>query len=276
MRYIGKLILVLITLGLEGTLVWTAYNTFSHRWASLNGAIIIIATLIGLIIFWKIIHSRTLKHQRPKLFPTFLLLVILSVILSFTGVQPLANYKDYIIDKWNEYQIAQAEQPTTNPTSVTIKPTTKAIIPTSAIPEVTLVNPSWEQLKSFLLADKTDELPYRYPTFVCDDFANTLQKNAEAAGWKCAKVVVQLSGYPDWYKYGIPSDTGHSCNAFQTTDRGLVYIDCTGLPDGTYNPGNCDKTVNIEIGKDYVPQSIFGFGLYWQNCGKVTNINVQW
>jgi hypothetical protein len=55
------------------------------------------------------------------------------------------------------------------------------------------------------------------------------------AGIRCAYVSVVLS-------------TGlHALDAFQTTDKGLVYIDDTGA-----TPGNgvtrCVKTVNIAVG----------------------------
>ncbi|GAH20132.1 unnamed protein product, partial [marine sediment metagenome] len=43
----------------------------------------------------------------------------------------------------------------------------------------------------------------------------------------------------DPYNYGIAHDAGHACYAFDTTDRGLVYIDCTGL-SGSYGPPNND------------------------------------
>ncbi|GAI84770.1 unnamed protein product, partial [marine sediment metagenome] len=122
--------------------------------------------------------------------------------------------------------------------------------------EAPLKNPSWEELKTFLYNDTTDQLEYVFPTFVCEDFARTLQENAKEAGWRCASVSVKLEGYPDWYDYGIPSNTEHACNAFETTDKGLVYIDCT-RPALSGFSGSADKLVNVEIGKEYIATSIF-------------------
>jgi hypothetical protein len=110
-----------------------------------------------------------------------------------------------------------------------------------------------------------------------DYFAEMVYNNAEKAGWKAAYVTVRLSGYPDYYNLGISSNAGHALNAFQTTDRGLIYIDCTApvVPDGS-----ADKTVDVQVGKDYIPVSIFpepGWSSTWDSMGRVTAIEVvQW
>jgi len=138
-----------------------------------------------------------------------------------------------------------------------------------------LRNPSWVELKDFLYEDDTDEMEYVYPTTVCFDFAQRLQKNAEAAGWRCAFVEVELEGYPDWYGYGIPSSTGHALNAFETTDKGLVYIDCTAAPGYS---GNADKIVDVKVGEQYMPESIFpSYFQYWESMGTVVEIeSIDW
>ena len=139
-----------------------------------------------------------------------------------------------------------------------------------------LRNPSWAELTDFLYEDDTDEMEYVYPTTVCFDFAQRLQKNAKAAGWRCAFVEVELEGYPDWYGYGIPSSTGHALNAFETTDKGLVYIDCTAAPG--YR-GNADKTVDVKVGGQYIPKSLFpepGWSSTWGNMGTVLDVQIRW
>lgn len=83
---------------------------------------------------------------------------------------------------------------------------------------VTAANPSWQQLKSFLLADQTDDRIYRANSFDCVDFAEMLHNNAEAAGIKAAYVELDFLDNP----------IGHAINAFVTTDRGLVFVDNTG------------------------------------------------
>jgi hypothetical protein len=132
-------------------------------------------------------------------------------------------------------------------------------------------NPSWNQLVSFLASDPTDKQKYVYNSFVCADFAEMLHNNAEKAGWRAAYVSIQLG--PCSYLQG----GGHALNAFQTTDRGLVYIDCTApiVPSGS-----ADKVVDVAVGKDYVPVSIFpqpGWESTWESMGRVLSIEtVQW
>ncbi len=82
-------------------------------------------------------------------------------------------------------------------------------------------NPTYAQLVAFIVSDVTNRLPYidgGPDGFVCSDFAEVLHNNAEAAGIKAAWVGIDL----------YQEEIGHAANAFQTTDRGLVYIDCTG------------------------------------------------
>lgn len=78
-------------------------------------------------------------------------------------------------------------------------------------------DPAWDELMSFLEMDDTDEQPYIEGSFVCADFAEMLHNNAEASGIKAAFVGVDFV-----------VGEGHALNAFNTTDRGQVYVDCTG------------------------------------------------
>jgi hypothetical protein len=158
-------------------------------------------------------------------------------------------------------------------------------------------NPTYSQLLDFLLSDKTDLYPYQEiqtvppprhgnpenyvdlqywkeiidgtvqpdPPRVCTDYAERLHNNAEMAGIRCAFVSVALNG-PTY---------NHALNAFETSDRGLIYIDDSGT-DGSHN---VDKVVDVEIGKSYVPQSLFptsGWGSTWQNSGTVNDIFITW
>ncbi|NLL90565.1 MAG: hypothetical protein GX226_05645 [Dehalococcoidales bacterium] len=82
-------------------------------------------------------------------------------------------------------------------------------------------NPTFEQLLIFISEDDTNTLPYVKDgpeVFVCSDFAETLHNNAEQAGIKAGWVSID---YAD-------GSIGHAINAFETTDMGLVFIDCTG------------------------------------------------
>lgn len=106
------------------------------------------------------------------------------------------------------------------------------------------INPSWTELVEFLKKDTTEkirywDLPFGHAytkdvyeklgipagetpsTFVCSDFANLLHDNSEAIGIRTAVVVIDTT----------EQEYGHALNAFLTTDKGLVYIDCTGEKD---------------------------------------------
>jgi hypothetical protein len=115
--------------------------------------------------------------------------------------------------------------------------------------------------------------------YICSDFAERLHNDAEAAGIKCGYVSLDLAGYSDSYNLGIPSNSGHACNAFQTTDRGLVYVDATGMPSNVSHPNRLVSTVDIEIGEEYIPVSIFpeaGWLSASDSMGTVTNIYMTW
>ena len=112
-------------------------------------------------------------------------------------------------------------------------------------------DPTWQQLKTFILEDDTDRLYYVDPSFVSSDFAGQVHDNAESAGIKAAFVLIEYNS----------SSIGHALNAFNTTDMGLVYIDCTG--GGLWEqevvdllPNGYDRIAYLEIDKEYGVRSL--------------------
>jgi hypothetical protein len=113
-------------------------------------------------------------------------------------------------------------------------------------------NPSWGQLTTFMAQDQTDQIQYNATSFVCSDYAERIYNNAEAKGIRAAFVAISFQDD------GVP----HAMNAFQTTDRGLVFIDSTGA-DTPFTivsiPGekqfgtttNYDKIGYVQIGQPY-------------------------
>jgi len=131
----------------------------------------------------------------------------------------------------------------------------------------TASNPTWARLLDFLLSDRTDQKAYVPGIYMCGDFARDVHNNAERAGIRAAYVAVELPG-------GY-----HALNAFKTTDRGLVFIDCTGLEASESGPSNCDKTVDVRLGKRYVPKSLFpesGWSVTWESMGTVHDVEIYW
>jgi hypothetical protein len=122
-------------------------------------------------------------------------------------------------------------------------------------------NPTYVELVAFIEEDTTDANDYlEHPRigYVCADFAEDVHNNAEAAGIRAAWISIHFGG----------NNKGHACNAFDTTDMGLVYIDCTGqnfsdklnfrleeteegLGFVSEGPTSWDAIAYVEIGKEY-------------------------
>ncbi len=102
---------------------------------------------------------------------------------------------------------------------------------------------TFDEMVAFIKADRTDSRDYIEDAYVCSDFAEDVHNNAEAAGIRAGWVSITFAG----------TEEGHALNSFETTDRGLVYIDCTGSgsgDSGSEKQGR-DAVAYIEAGKKY-------------------------
>jgi len=108
-------------------------------------------------------------------------------------------------------------------------------------------DPTYAELLAFLETDQTDKFVYIIGppknAYVCADFARDVHNNAEAAGIRAAWVAIDIEGKAE----------GHAINAFETTDIGLVYIDCTGkgLWDESTSRSSLDRRARVVIGERY-------------------------
>jgi len=130
-------------------------------------------------------------------------------------------------------------------------------------------NPTWAELRAFLQTDTTEKHAYINGTYTCGDFAETLHNNAEVAGIRTGIVAVELQAVN--MADGLMN---HSLNMFETTDRGLVYIDNTSSSQGYY----ADRIVDLALGRDYISVSIFpqpGQMQTWPSMGKVVAFDIQ-
>ena len=98
-------------------------------------------------------------------------------------------------------------------------------------------NPTYTELIAFIREDTSDSKFYLERTRVCADFAEYVHNNAETKGIRAAWVSIDLKG----------EEIGHALNAFETTDIGLVYIDCTGAGFGEL------LRLNLEASSSYIP-----------------------
>ena len=95
--------------------------------------------------------------------------------------------------------------------------------------EYTLRNPTYQEMKAFLAQDTTNLGKYATDEYVCVDFSAAVNNNAEKNGIRCAIVDIF---YPEGY--------GHTIVAFETTDKGLIFIE-----------PQFDHEVKLIVGKSY-------------------------
>jgi hypothetical protein len=93
----------------------------------------------------------------------------------------------------------------------------------------TIKDPTYKELMSFISDDNTDKAEYIAGEYECTDFATRLCNNAEEKGIRCAYVSIRF-----------PGGKGHAIVAFNTIDKGLIYIE-----------PQYDDLVNIVIGKPF-------------------------
>lgn len=135
------------------------------------------------------------------------------------------------------------------------------------------LDPSWKDLTDFLKYDVTDWLTNMPDFCTSTDFAERLHNSAEANGWRCAYVAVEIRGH----------DGVYGLNAFETTDYGLVFIDSNGKinfekPDEPHP--YFDTIVDVKLGKYYIQELVFPYPTLksWKvTLGRITRIHmVQW
>ena len=93
---------------------------------------------------------------------------------------------------------------------------------------VELGNPTHKEMREFLASDKTDSNPFIKGEYVSFDFAVELNNNAEANGIRAAYVAI------------FSKQWGHGMVAFETIDRGLIFIE-----------PQTDKEVELVIGEPF-------------------------
>ena len=101
---------------------------------------------------------------------------------------------------------------------------------------VDLRKPTYRELMDFLRRDKTDLKPYIEFEYMCVDFSAEVNNNAELEGIRAALVIIDY-----------PQPPGHAIVAFETVDKGLIFI----------------EPQTDEIAKPVIGES------YWQSVGRI-------
>jgi hypothetical protein len=104
-----------------------------------------------------------------------------------------------------------------------------------------LRNPTYHELLDFLEQDPTDENEYLEDVYTCVDFVTELNNNAEDAGLRAAYVYMEF-----------PGDRAHSVAAFETVDRGMIFIEPQFDDEVTVIAGNSYSGDNGYEDPDYI------------------------
>ena len=107
-------------------------------------------------------------------------------------------------------------------------------------------NPTYKELLNFLKTDDTVKSKYVSPDFTCADFAQEMQNHAESQGIRCGFAGISF----------FESQYGHALDVFDTTDRGLVYVDTT--------------SGEVQISKNICP------GARYDNMGIISDVKDYW
>jgi hypothetical protein len=105
-RYIGRLYRLCLNLAilcLLGLTIWSGVKLFSQQYFSspIIGSLIFLAELAFFVWMWRVVSRNSRRWPSMKL--TVFSLVCLFLIFSFAGVQPMAGYKDYAIEKVTDF-----------------------------------------------------------------------------------------------------------------------------------------------------------------------------
>ena len=103
-------------------------------------------------------------------------------------------------------------------------------------------DPTYKDMMSFIMEDRTDNKEYIEGEYICEDFTADVCNAAEREGIRCASVSLR---YPD----GL----GHAIIAFNTIDKGLIYIE-----------PQTDELVEPEIGEHFYKCVVTKAGYYYE------------
>lgn len=114
----------------------------------------------------------------------------------------------------------------------------------------TIRDPTYAEIMTFIRADKTNENVYDKDTYNCYDYTRDLCENAAKQGYRVGFVYLYFK------------ESAHALVCFNTTDRGLIYIE-----------PQYDDIVNVDVGVQYwgnIPHvrtsfddTIVRFGIIW-------------
>ena len=167
--------------------------------------------------------------MKKKLFFPFVAILLLS---------PCFTYADS--DDSTRYQTIR-----TDVTELSVLPTwtenaSSAESVVSANKTMVVKNPTFQELRDFILRDPTSRNQFVLNQYECRHFATEVDNNAESEGLRCGFVLLCF-------------DQGqHAVVVFDTTDRGLIYIE-----------PQTDAAIDPEVGGKYQEKKIKEILIAW-------------
>jgi hypothetical protein len=117
-------------------------------------------------------------------------------------------------------------------------------------------DPSFKEMMSFLQADRTDSKTYNRDNYNCVDFSAEVIANAARQKIRCGFINISFP------------DSGHAIIVFNTTDRGVIYIE-----------PQSDEEVKLQMGKQFWQCVVLKAGYYYTKPSyndTIVKINVIW
>jgi len=124
-------------------------------------------------------------------------------------------------------------------------------------------NPSYNELSIFLSVDKTDTLPYT-DWFVCGDFSRLLMSNSNNNNIRAGFVVI--------YQEEI-TDVPHAIVCFNTTDRGLIFVEPQGDKKFTLSEFNKMRDSNYY---EYTDMAFSYYTIDWFELYNYADCDYDW
>lgn len=118
---------------------------------------------------------------------------------------------------------------------------------------VELIKPAFTELKEFLAQDETNLNPFIPGEYVCFHYAADLNNNAEANGIRAAYVRIHTKNW------------AHALVAFETADRGLIFIE-----------PQSDRKVTLTTGKPYPWHQAGAYPLTGDLNDPIVEIQIIW
>jgi hypothetical protein len=111
-------------------------------------------------------------------------------------------------------------------------------------------DPTFREASEFIVSDQTNLNHYAKGSYTCDNFAMDFKNNAFNAGYRC--------GYVLAYFHGVV----HALDCFNTTDRGLIFVE-----------PQTDNVITLTAGDPYWDRAIYeppdyndtllGYRIFW-------------